>query len=174
MSVPLMPKATAVWLIENTTLTFDQIADFCHLHALEVQAIADGDIASGMAGRDPVAAGELDMDEIVRCQDAPDQSLRLKESAKAHQVKKKGARYTPISKRQDKPSAILWLVKYYPKMEDKVIIKLIGSTKNTVQNIRAGTHAHIKDIEPKDPVMLGLCKQTELDEALEKLSAVEA
>jgi len=168
MSVPLMPKATAVWLIDNTTLSFDQIAGFCQMHTLEVQAIADGEIAAGIIGRDPITAGELDLSEIIRCQGDPTAVLQMKESSRSLDKKPKRAKYTPISRRQDKPSGIAWVVKNYPKISDADIARLIGSTKNTIQSIRDGSHAHSKDMVPKDPVTLGLCSQTELDGLIEK------
>ena len=167
MTHPLMPKATAVWLVENTALTFDQIADFCGLHALEVQAIADDEVAIGMQGLDPIRADELTMDEITRC--VADPSARLNPSpARTPIPKQKGARYTPVSKRQDRPDAISWIIKNYPEMSDAQISKLIGTTKPTINAIRDRTHWNSPNITAQNPVGLGLCS----GEALEKAIAI--
>ncbi len=169
MALPLMPKATAVWLVENTTLTFDQIGDFCGMHPLEVQGIADGEVAAHIIGMDPTANGQLSMDEIRKCEQ--DQKARLALAATARQyisTKTKGARYTPVARRQDKPEAIAWLLKYHPYIPDSQIVKLIGTTKNTINAIRNRTHWNITNIKPKDPVLLGLCMQTHLDEIVAK------
>ena len=167
MTLPLMPKATAVWLVENTALTFQQIADFCGLHELEVQAIADGEVAAGMQGWDPVGNGQLTREEIARCE--ADQSLRLK-LVKANiplpQAKGKGPRYTPISRRQDKPNAIAWLIRSHPELSDAQVSKLIGTTKPTIEKIRDRSHPESQNIKPQHPVTLGLCTQVELDTAL--------
>ncbi|MEI6098342.1 MAG: cell cycle transcriptional regulator TrcR [Alphaproteobacteria bacterium] len=164
MNKPLMSKATAVWLVDNTTLSFRQIAEFCGLHELEVQGIADGDVATGVKGFDPVANNQLDMIEIERGQADPLYTMKLKFIASAvGEEKRRGPRYTPLSKRQDRPAAILWLVKFHPELSDGVVGKLVGTTKPTIQSIRGRTHWNIGQITPIDPVALGLCKQSELD-----------
>lgn len=169
MTKPLMSKATAVWLIDNTTLSFRQIADFCGMHELEVQGIADGDVATGVKGFDPVANNQLDPAEIERAQKDPAYRLKLKVNpAAAGEEKRRGPRYTPLSKRQDRPAAILWLVKFHPELADSQIGKLVGTTKPTIQAIRERTHWNISQITPIDPVALGLCRQTELDAAVQK------
>ena len=167
MALPLMPKATAVWLVENTSLTFDQIGEFCGLHALEVQAIADGEVAIQMQGLDPVANGQLAMEELERCQ--KDSSARLKIADQAVPmpvVKHRGPRYTPIAKRQDKPDALAWLLKTHPELSDGQISKLIGTTKPTIQAVRDRTHWNSPNIKPRHPVALGLCTLAELDAAV--------
>ncbi len=165
MTHPLMPKATAVWLVENTALSFEQIADFCGLHSLEVQAIADDEVAIGMQGLDPVAAGEVTMEEIERCQADP--GARLNPAAERTPVpKKKGARYTPVSKRQDRPDAIAWLLKNYPEMSDAQISKLIGTTKPTINSIRDRSHWNAPNIKAQNPVGLGLCSANDLEKAV--------
>jgi len=169
MAQPLMPKATAVWLIENTTLTFDQVADFCGLHALEVQAIADGEVAAGIVGLDPVASGQLTRDEISRCE--ADRTQRLKTALTTlpiPQARPKGARYTPVSRRQDRPDAIAWLIRYHPELTDAQIAKLLGTTKPTIASVRNRTHWNIQAIRPRDPVTLGLCSQADLNVAVER------
>ncbi|MCP1334865.1 DUF1013 domain-containing protein [Futiania mangrovi] len=172
MSTPLMPKATAVWLIDNTTLSFDQIADFCGLHVLEVQGIADGDVAQGIKGRDPVTAGELTREEIARCEADPAASLKMRARDLAlPKIKQKGPRYTPVSKRQEKPDAINWLVRYHPELSDAQISKLIGTTKTTIQAIREKTHWNAANLKFIDPVSIGLCTQVELDQAVQKAQA---
>ena len=169
MAGPLMPKATAVWLVENTALTFAQIAAYCHLHQLEVQGIADGEVAIGIKGLDPIAAGQLETAEIERCAADPNARLRARESTHPIPVpRSKGPRYVPLSKRQDKPDGIAYLLRYYPELSDAQIGKLIGTTKPTINAIRDRTHWNITNIRPKDPVTLGLCKQIDLDEAAEK------
>ena len=172
--LPLMPKATAVWLVENTTLTFRQIADFCGMHELEVQGIADGEVAVGIKGFDPVANNQLTADEIKRCEADPAARLKLERREVAPPAKRKGPRYTPVSKRQDRPAAIAWLVRYHPELEDAQISKLIGTTKPTIQSIRSRTHWNISNIQPVDPVALGLCRQTDLDEAVSKAAEKKA
>jgi len=170
MAQPLMPKATAVWLIENTSLGFDQIADFCGLHELEVQAIADGEVAVGMVGVDPVAAGQLTQQEIDRC--AADPSARLRMAAPDFPMpaaRTKGPRYTPVTKRGDKPDAIAWLLKNHPELSDAAISRLIGTTKPTINAVRDKTHWNAPNIKPRSPVLLGLCRQADLDEALSKV-----
>jgi hypothetical protein len=167
MTTPLMPKATAVWLVENTSLTFEQIADFCGLHALEVQAIADGEVAIQMQGLDPVANGQTTADEIARCQGDPEARLKLSPQAVPEVlVKHRGPRYTPIAKRQDKPDAIAWLTKNHPELSDAQISKLIGTTKPTIAAIRDRTHWNAQNIKPRHPVSIGLCTMAELDAAV--------
>ena len=167
MAPPLMPKATAVWLVENTALTFDQIADFCALHPLEVQAIADGEVANQMQGLDPVANGQTTAEELARCQANPEARLVLSPTAVAPQLyRHKGPRYTPIAKRQDKPDAIAYLLKSHPELSDTQISKLIGTTKPTIAAVRDRTHWNSPNIKPRHPVGLGLCTLDELDEAV--------
>ena len=169
MTKPLMAKATAVWLVDNTTLSFKQIADFCGMHELEVQGIADGDVAQGVKGFDPIANSQLDTSEIEKGQKDPAHHLKLKFNAAAMgEEKRRGPRYTPLSKRQDRPAAILWLVKFHPELADAQIGKLVGTTKPTIAAIRERTHWNIGNITPVDPVALGLCRQTELDSAVQK------
>ena len=169
MAKPIMAKATAVWLVDNTTLTFKQVADFCEMHELEVQGIADGDVASGVKGFDPIANNQLTQDEIDAAEKDPLHKLTLKYYAAAvGEEKRRGPRYTPLSKRQDRPASILWLVKFHPELTDGQISKLVGTTKPTIQAIRERTHWNINNIQPIDPVALGLCKQTELDAAVQK------
>ncbi|MCR9157325.1 MAG: DUF1013 domain-containing protein [Rhodobacteraceae bacterium] len=169
MGKPIMAKATAVWLVDNTTLTFKQIADFTGMHELEVQGIADGDVAVGVKGFDPIANNQLDADEIKKGEESPLYVLKLKVYAAAQgEEKRRGPRYTPLSKRQDRPASILWLVKFHPELSDGQISKLVGTTKPTIQAIRERTHWNINNIQPIDPVALGLCKQSELDAAVAK------
>jgi uncharacterized protein len=164
MAVPLMPKATAVWLVENTSLTFEQIADFCGLHPLEVQAIADGEVAMQMQGLDPVANGQTTPEEIARCQTDPNARLKLAAQAiPVPVVKHRGPKYTPIAKRQDKPDAISWLLKNHPELSDGQISKLIGTTKPTIGAVRDRTHWNSPNIKPRHPVALGLCSLSELE-----------
>jgi len=168
MAYPLMPKATAVWLVENTALTFEQIGEFCGMHALEVQAIADGEVAAGMQGRDPVSAGELTTSEIERCSRDPEARLRTAERRVAlPEAKQKGARYTPVAKRQDRPDAIAWLVKNYPELSDAQVCKLIGTTKPTIDKVRDRTHWRSADIKPRNPVGLGLCGESDLQKEVD-------
>ncbi|TVQ56364.1 MAG: DUF1013 domain-containing protein [Rhodobacteraceae bacterium] len=174
--LPLMPKATAVWLVDNTTLTFDQIAVFTGLHKLEVEGIADGDVAQGIKGIDPVLTGQLTREELKRCESNPQARLQLVKKAQvlAPEPKRKGPRYTPLSKRQDRPAAIAWLVRYHPELPDSAIVKLVGTTKTTIAAVRDKSHWNTPNIRPVDPVALGLCKQTELDEAVKKAAAKRA
>ena len=175
MVLPLMPQATAVWLTENTALTFKQIGEFCGLHELEVQGIADGEVAAGMRGVDPIAGNQLTAAEIERCEADESTNLRISEKAREHvQTKVKGARYTPVSKRQDKPDAIAWLVKNFPTVTDAQVAKLIGTTKNTIQAVRTRTHRNQAILRPRDPVILGLCSQTRLDELVAKLQPTQS
>ncbi len=167
MAQPLMPKATAVWLVENTSLSFDQIGEFCGLHPLEVQAIADGEVALQMQGLDPVANGQLTLEEIERCQADPTARLQLaKEAVPVSLVKHRGPRYTPIAKRQDKPNAIAWIVKNHPELSDGQISKLVGTTKPTIRAVRDRTHWNTQNIKPQHPVSLGLCTLDELEAAV--------
>jgi hypothetical protein len=165
MAIPLMPKATAVWLVENTALSFEQIADFCKLHVLEVKAIADGDAAQGIKGLDPVLTGQLTREQITNAE--ADHSLVLQMSDPKvrlpEQKKKKGPRYTPVSRRQDRPNAILWLVRNHPELKDAQIMRLVGTTKSTIAGIRDRTHWNAQALQPLDPVTLGLCSQIDLD-----------
>ncbi len=175
MSKPLMPKATAVWLVDNTTLSFKQIADFCGLHELEVQGIADGDVAGGVKGFDPVANNQLDPIEIERGEKDAAYRLKLKYNPAAEgEEKRRGPRYTPLSKRQDRPASILWLVKFHPELADAQIRRLVGTTNSTIQAIRERTHWNMSNLQPIDPVALGLCRQSELDKEVQKAAAKRA
>jgi hypothetical protein len=163
----LMPKATAVWLIDNTTLTFSQISTFCGLHALEIQAIADGEINLRITGMDPIASGQLTAEEIKRCEANPDVNLVLSVALTADELLgKKKPKYTPVSKRQDRPDAIAWIIKYHPEMSDSKISQLLGTTKAMIVSIKNKTHWNSVNIKPRSPVQLGLCTQTELDQAV--------
>tara|TARA_R110000787_G_scaffold52668_2_gene123897 strand:- start:18265 stop:19059 length:795 start_codon:yes stop_codon:yes gene_type:complete len=169
MVTPLLPKATAVWLIDNTSLSFAQIAEFCGLHSLEVQGIADGEVAVGIVGLDPVANGQLTMEEIDRCQQDPSARLVISDPAgDVPQPRRRGGRYTPVSRRGDRPDAISWLVKFHPELTDAQISKLVGTTKTTINAVRDRTHWNAQNIRPRDPVSLGICTQLELDEAVQK------
>ena len=171
MALPLMQKATAVWLVENTSLTFRQIATFCGLHELEISGIADGEVAQGIRGMDPISTNQLTREEIENCETNADRNLKLMINPAAKgEKKRRGPKYTPLSKRQDKPSAILWLVKFHPELTDAQISKLVGTTKNTIQSIRQRSHWNINNIQPIDPVALGLCKQVELDVQVKRIS----
>ncbi len=175
MSKPLMAKATAVWLVDNTTISFKQIADFVGMHELEVQGIADGDVAAGVKGFDPIANNQLTQEEIDAAQGDPLHKLKLKfNPAALGEEKRRGPRYTPLSKRQDRPNSILWLVKFHPELSDGQIAKLVGTTKPTIQSIRERTHWNISNMQPVDPVALGLCKQSELDAVVQKAAAKKA
>lgn len=172
---PLMAKATAVWLVDNTTLSFRQIADFCGLHELEVQGIADGDVATGVKGFDPVAHNQLDPVEIRKAEADPAYRMKLKHNpAAVGEEKRRGPRYTPLSKRQDRPAAILWLIKFHPELADAQIRKLVGTTNPSIQAIRDRTHWNINNIQPIDPVALGLCRQSELDAEVQKAARRKA
>ena len=175
MNKPLMAKATAVWLVDNTTLRFKQIAAVCGMHELEVQGIADGDVAAGVKGFDPIASNQLDAVEIQKGEKDPRYKLKLKHNPAAEgEEKRRGPRYTPLSKRQDRPAAILWLVKFHPELADAQIAKLVGTTKPTIASIRDRTHWNIQNIQPIDPVALGLAKQSELDAAVQKAAKRKA
>ena len=167
---PLMPKATAVWLVDNTSLTFEQIAEFCELHVLEVKGIADGDVAHGIKGMDPISSGQLTRDEITKAQEDSKYRLKLSEpKVDIPEVKtKKGPRYTPVSRRQDRPNAILWLVRNHPEMRDSQVMRLVGTTKPTIHAIRERTHWNSANLQPMDPVTLGLCSQTDLDTEVQR------
>ena len=181
MAQLLMPKATAVWLVQNTTLTFDQIAEFCGLHALEVQGIADGEVAIGIVGLDPTVNGQLTKDEIARCEADPAGRLKMeKPSIPLPAPRTKGPRYTPVAKRQDKPDAVAWLVRHHPELSDAQISKLIGTTKQTIAAVRDRSHWNFANLRPRDPVLLGLCTQSDLNavvlrarKALEKNAAAK-
>ena len=166
MTRPLMPKATAVWLVENTSLSFEQIADFCGMHMLEIQAIADGEVASHIMGLDPVANGQLKREEIERCEKDPTARLVLEKHDDVAHLAKKGVKYTPMAKRGDRPNAVAWLLKNHPELSDLQIVKLIRTTRPTIESIRNKTHKDIEDLSPQNPVLLGLCSQMELDKAL--------
>lgn len=164
-NAPLMPKATAVWLVDNTALSFDQIAEFCKLHPLEVKAVADGDAAQGIKGLDPIQTGQLTRDEIERGE--ADRGYKLKLADRKvrvpEQKSKRGPRYTPVSRRQDRPNAILWLIRNHAELKDSQIMRLVGTTKSTIQGIRERTHWNSANLSPLDPVTLGLCSQIDLD-----------
>ena len=164
-NAPLMPKATAVWLVENTSLTFDQIADFCKLHPLEVKGIADGEVATGIKGHDPITSNQLSRDEIARGENKGEYRLQLAKSKVTLPEPKKtrGPRYTPLSRRQDRPNAILWLVRNHPELKDAQIMRLVGTTKTTLQAVRERTHWNSSALAPMDPVTLGICSQIDLD-----------
>jgi len=169
MNQPLMPKATAVWLIDNTALSFEQIAAYCNLHVLEVQGIADGEVAKGIQGLDPIMSNQLTKEEIGRCEQDPKRRLVMRKQDLPEPLKRtKGPRYTPVAKRQDKPDGVAFLLKHFPDLKDSQISKLIGTTKNTIQAIRERSHWNSQNIKPRDPVLLGLCTQTELNAAVEQ------
>lgn len=170
---PLMAKATAVWLVENTTLSFKQIAEFCHLHELEVKGIADGDVAAGVRGLDPITGGQLTREEIAASEADTDRPLKILESKVDIQVKKStgGPRYTPVSRRGDRPDAIQWLLRYHPELPDAAIMKLVGTTKHTINAVRERSHWNAQNIKPVDPVSLGLCSQLDLDFAVQKAAS---
>lgn len=180
MTQILMPKATAVWLIDNTGLTFKQISEFCSLHILEVEGIADGDVASGIRGADPISNGQLAREEIEKGEKDPSYALKPEVfdnnpiQTSTTKKKRKGPRYTPLSRRQDRPDAIAWLVRKHPEVSDAQISKLIGTTKPTIKAIRERTHWKISTINPTDPVSLGLCSQIDLDETVKIAAEKEA
>ncbi len=172
---PLMPIATAVWLIDNTSLTFDQIADFCGLHPLQVRGIADGDVGASVRGIDPITTHQLTRDEIEKAQGDADYRLKLSNPKTIIAEKpRKGPRYTPVSKRQNRPDAIAWVVRNHPEISDAQIAKLLGTTKTTIQSVRDRTHWNASNIQPQDPVGLGLCSQTDLDAVVRKAGAKKA
>ena len=172
MKTPLMPKATAVWLIDKTSLSFGQIADFVGMHALEVQAIADGEVAQGIVGYDPIANGQLTRGEIEKGEADPSYRLQLLESAiPLPKPRGKGARYIPVAKRNERPDAIAWLLRNFPQLSDPQVVKLLATTKETIQKVRDKTHPNTANIKPRDPVTLGLCTQTALNEAVASANA---
>lgn len=169
MAQVLMPKATAVWLIENTALTFEQVAEFCGLHPLEVQSIADDEVVVGMVGFDPIASGQLTREEIERCSRDPSARLRMAEAnVPRPTTRTKGPRYTPVAKRQDRPDAIAWLLRNFPELSDGQISRLVGTTKPTISSVRDRTHWNIAGIKPRDPVALGICSREDLRAEIEK------
>ncbi|VAV96051.1 hypothetical protein MNBD_ALPHA02-1351 [hydrothermal vent metagenome] len=168
MTQPLMPMATAVWLVDNTSLSFRQIGEFCSLHELEVQGIADEQVAQNIVGLDPTINGQLTWVDIERCQKDSSASLKLLKDEIPAKVRSGGARYTPVSKRQDKPDAIAWLLKHHPELTVAQICRLVGTTKPTILAIRERSHWNMSEIKPVDPVLLGLCLQGELDAAVQK------
>lgn len=171
----LMPKATAVWLVDNTALSFDQIAQFCGLHPLEVSAIADGEAAQGIKGLDPVSTGQLSREEIAKGEADSDHKLKLQESrVRVPEAKRRRPRYTPLSKRQERPNAILWLVRNHPELKDAQISRLVGTTKSTIEQIRNRTHWNMSGLQPQDPVTLGLCSQIDLDLEVQRASRGQA
>ena len=167
---PLMPKATAVWLVSNTSLTFEQIAAFCGLHVLEVKGIADGDVAQGIKGLDPVTSGQLTREAIEEAEREPSRDLHLAEPKVIvpETPTRKGPRYTPVSRRQDRPNAVLWLMRNHPELKDSQIMRLVGTTKPTITQIRDRSHWNAPNLTPQDPVTLGLCSQTDLDNEVKK------
>ncbi len=166
MTLPLMPKATAVWLIDKTALTFTQIAEFCGMHPLEVQAIADGEVAQGIVGYDPVANSQLTAEEIKRCEADDTARLKLLPASNPLPKRARGARYTPVAKRNDRPDAIAFLLRNFPQLSEAQIVKLLGTTKDTIQKVRERSHWNSTNIKPRDPVILGLCSQTDLNAAV--------
>jgi len=175
MNQPLMPKATAVWLIDKTALTFDQIADFVGMHPLEIQAIADGEVAQGIIGYDPITNGQLTREEIQRCEADSEARLQMaRQVSHLPKSKAKGGRYTPVSKRNDRPDAIAWLLRNFPQVPEATIVKLLGTTKETIAKVRDRTHWNSANIKPRDPVILGLCTQGELNAAVGALFARRA
>ncbi|AHC38971.1 cell cycle transcriptional regulator TrcR [Ehrlichia muris] len=171
-SGPLMPRAVAVWLVDNTILTFEQIAKFCNLHLLEVKGIADGEVAKGVVGCNPITMGQVTKEEIECCQNDPTRIPRLISYRNFKKSKKRAVRYTPVARRRDKPDAVAWILKYCPEMQDVCIAKLIGTTKSTITAIRNKEHWNSTNIKPRDPVLLGLCTQVDLDEAIMKAQIV--
>ncbi len=169
LSKPLMPKATAMWLIDNTTLTFDQIAEFCGLHEIEVQALADAEVGRGMSPRNPIDNHELTLEDIKRCEGDQDARLRMiRPEIPLPKIRAKGPRYTPVAKRSDKPDAIAWLLKNHPELSDTAICKLVGSTKTTLQSVRDRTHPNAANFKPRNPAEIGLCSYTELERVSHK------
>ena len=170
MSTPLMPKSTAVWLVENTSLTFEQISKFCNLHILEIQGIADGEVAVGIQGKNPIMSGELSKEEIKKCEMDPSKNLEIIKDVipLSFTLKKGKKKFTPASRRQVIPDAISWLIKYHPELTDPQIAKLIGTTKNTINSIKNREHWNIQNITPRDPVLLALCSQSSLTDAIIK------
>ena len=172
MTTPLlMPKATAVWLVDNTALSFEQIAAFCGLHPLEVQGVADGDVASGIMGVNPIQNGQLTREEIEKAEADPGYRLKLSDpKVRVAAPKRKGPRYTPISRRNERPNAIKWLLRNHPEMKDAQLMRLVGTTKSTIDAVREGSHWNNANITPMDPVTLGLCSQIDLDLEVKRAS----
>jgi len=171
--LPILPRATAIWLIDNTALTFRQIGDFCGIHEFEIKAIADGEVSQGIMGLDPIAGGQLTKEEIARCAKNPNSKLEISFNSTYEVInakRKLQSKYTPIARRQDKPDAIYWLIKNYPEILDTQIVKLIGTTKTTIEAIRARSHWNMKNIRPRDPVLLGICSQLELNRIVSKVA----
>jgi uncharacterized protein len=170
MSLPMMPKATAVWLVENTALSFDQIGEFCGLHSLEVKGIADEEVAIGIQGADPIANSQLTQEEIDRCaaDDAASLTMHISTNVPRPALRTKGPKYTPVTKRQERPAAIMWLLRYHPELSDAQVGRLVGTTKPTIASVRDRTHWNISNIKPNDPVTLGMSTQAELDDAVTK------
>ncbi len=171
MAQLLMPQATAVWLVDNSGLTFQQISEFCGLHPLEVQAIADGEVATNIVGQDPILSGQVTAEEIARCEADPTAKVEMRKRIDLPKAKPTKARYTPVAKRQDKPDAIAYLLKRFPQLTDAQIVRLIGTTKQTIAQVRDGTHRNSEEITPKDPVQLGLCGLKDLNAEIEKSNA---
>ena len=175
MTTPLMPKATAVWLIENTALTFDQISAFCGIHGLEIQALADNENATRIVGFDPIASSQLTLDEIHRCENDPAARLVIRPAISADSVLgKKKSRYTPLSKRQDRPDAIAWMIKFYPDIPEVALTRLLGTTKPMIRSIKTKTHWNTPQIKPRSPVQIGFCSQAELDAVIKAYAPKEA
>ncbi len=171
MPIPLMPKATAVWLLENTTLTFEQIADFCDFHVLEVQALADGEFS--IVGIDPVSTEQITWEEIEKASQDASYRMVLRETVSQKDRRTTGPKYTPLNKRQDKPDAVSWLLKHHPELTDNQIIKLVGTTKTTIDKIRHRSHWNMSNLKPRSPVDLGICKQKDLDAVLDRIKSKE-
>jgi hypothetical protein len=174
MTQPLMPKATAVWLVENTTLSFEQIAEFCGLHPLEVKGVADGEVAIGIRGLDPMATGQLIKEEIERCEGDPSARLEHAGGVAKGPAKPKRGRYTPVSKRHERPNAIAWLLRNYPMLSDSQVGRLLGTTPATIAQVRGRTHWNAQNISPQDPILLGLCSEAELLEQINSAKRREA
>ncbi|WP_375333768.1 cell cycle transcriptional regulator TrcR [Candidatus Tisiphia endosymbiont of Xenochironomus xenolabis] len=169
--LPILPRATAIWLIDNTALTFKQIADFCGIHEFEIKGIADGEVSHGIKGLDPIAGRQLTKEEIIRCTKDSTSSLRISVNVAYDLIntkKKQQSKYTPIARRQDKPDAVYWILKNCPEILDNQIVKLVGTTKSTIDAIRDRSHWNMKNIRPRDPVLLGICSQVELDKNIEQ------
>jgi hypothetical protein len=167
----LMPKATAVWLVDNTSLSFEQIAEFCGLHVLEVKGIADGDVAQGIKGLDPISNGQLTREEIEKAEADPEYRMKVSDpKVRVAAAKRKGPRYTPISRRNERPNAIRWLLRNHPELKDAQIMRLVGTTKSTIDSVRENTHWNSTNIQPMDPVTLGLCSQIDLDLEVKRAS----
>ncbi|MBT4921554.1 MAG: DUF1013 domain-containing protein [Rickettsiales bacterium] len=174
MSLPLMPLATAVWLVQNTALTFKQISHFCAMHEMEIQSIADGEIAANIKGRNPILLGQISAGNLAECENDPEKALEfIQPDIEDKLITSKTKKYIPIAKRRDKPDAVAWVIKNYPDIPDNKIAKLIGTTKLTIEAIRSRTHSNIQQIQPRDPVLLGICSQTELNKLAEKAESLK-